>query len=227
MSKKNINMLGNLGTYVDDNNVLTFQIGGGSASMREPFGVDNYDRRSIFVPQFTNVDGYQVCSRRNDNRSCERIEKDIKRNRLLPRLIDKQIKLLYGKGLTPYKEQIIDGKVKRTWEHIPAITEWLESWGDNGMEMSYTDFALAVIKRFYYFRDFFVKLRMAQGKNIGRYPIAGMELLENKNCRLATKKRDVVTDTVLYNDFRYVLFGDFTKGLGKFKVYPLFNPHYS
>lgn len=214
-------MLGNLGAYVDDENVITFNIGSSTTSdLKRDRGGDTV--RSVFVPTYLNVEGYKVCSRGSDNKSCERIEVDIKRNRLLPRLIDKQIKLLYGKGILPYTEGIQGNKVVREWKHVPEITAWLEGWTDNGMEQSYSDFALAVIKRFYYFRDFFVKFRMSWGKAIGKYPIAGMELLENKNCRLATKKEDVVRDTVLYNDFRFVMFGDWQKGASKYKVYPLF-----
>lgn len=214
-------MLGNLGAYVDDENVITFNIGASTTSdLKRDRGGDTV--RSVFVPTYLNVEGYKVCSRGSDNKSCERIEVDIKRNRLLPRLIDKQIKLLYGKGILPYTEGIQGNKVVREWKHVPEITAWLEGWTDNGMEQSYSDFALAVIKRFYYFRDFFVKFRMSRGKAIGKYPIAGMELLENKNCRLATKKEDVVRDTVLYNDFRFVMFGDWQKGASKYKVYPLF-----
>ena len=216
-----IEMLGNLGAYVDDENVITFNIGSSTTSdLKRDRGGDTV--RSVFVPTYLNVEGYKVCSRGSDNKSCERIEVDIKRNRLLPRLIDKQIKLLYGKGILPYTEGIQGNKVVREWKHVPEITAWLEGWTDNGMEQSYSDFALAVIKRFYYFRDFFVKFRMSRGKAIGKYPIAGMELLENKNCRLATKKEDVVRDTVLYNDFRFVMFGDWQKGASKYKVYPLF-----
>ncbi len=216
-----IEMLGNLGAYVDDENVITFNIGASTTSdLKRDRGGDTV--RSVFVPTYLNVEGYKVCSRGSDNKSCERIEVDIKRNRLLPRLIDKQIKLLYGKGILPYTEGIQGNKVVREWKHVPEITAWLEGWTDNGMEQSYSDFALAVIKRFYYFRDFFVKFRMSRGKAIGKYPIAGMELLENKNCRLATKKEDVVRDTVLYNDFRFVMFGDWQKGASKYKVYPLF-----
>lgn len=223
MSNKSgkVEMLGNMGTYIDDNNVISFQVGA-------ELSMDEYDERfsrvkkNVFVPKFMDVDGYHVCSRGTDNRSCERIEKDIKSNRLMPRLIDKQVKFLYGKGLLPYREQVVDGKVVRVWEQVDELTSWLESWTDNGMEQSHEDFALALIKRFYYFRDFFVKYRMTAGKSIGRAPIAGMELLENKNCRLATLKDDVINETVLYKDFRYILFGEWNRGGSKFKVYPLF-----
>lgn len=216
-----IEMAGNLGTYVDDQNVISFQVGA-SVSM------DEYDenftrvKNDIYVPRFMDVNGYHVYSRGTDNRSCEHIERDIKRNRLLPRLIDKQVKFLYGKGLLPYRERVVEGKVVRVWEQVDELTQWLESWEDNGIEHSHVDFSLASIKRYYYFRDFFVKLRMSAGKAIGRAPIAGLELLENKNCRLATMKEDVVNETVLYKDFRYVMHGEWNKGGSKFKVYPLF-----
>ncbi len=216
-----IEMIGNLGTYVDDSNVISFQIGAASALTRENFGVDRKPT-DIFVPRYMKVQDYQVCSRGTDNRSCDRIEKDIKSNRLLPRLIDKQVKFLYGKGLLPYRERVVDGKVVREWEQVDEVTRWLESWEENGMEQSYTDFALACVKRFYYFRDFFVKHRMSNGKAIGKAPIAGMELMENTNCRLGTLKEDINNTTVLYKDFTAVLFGDWNRGSSKFKVYPLF-----
>lgn len=218
-NNSNLQMINNFGNYVDEKNLITFQIGSSTTNRMD----DNGTGYNFFTPRFTKIDNFQVASRGSDNKSCENIEKDIKSNRLLPRLIDKQIKLLYGKGLLPYTEAIKDGKVVRQWESIDEITKWLESWEDNGMEMSHKDFALAVIKRFYYFRDFFVKIRFTNGKVIGSQPIAGMELVENKNCRLATTKEDVTTDTVLYKDFQHIMFGDFGKSASKFKVYPLFN----
>ncbi len=219
-----IKMYGNLGAYVDDDNVITFELGSSTTSSLDRKRLDDDTPSNFFVPKFMNVDGYHVASRGPDNRNCEQIEKDIKSNRLLPRLIDKQNKFLYGKGIFIYTESVVNSKVVRVWEQMPeAVQKWLDSWKNNGIEQSYTDFALSVIKRFYYFRDFFVKFRMSAGKKIGRYPIAGMELVENKHCRLATKKEDVVNDTVLYKDFRYVLFGDWHKGGAKYKVYPLFN----
>ena len=212
-------MIGNQGCYVDKNNVITFQVGAGLAPADIGYTESNLH---FFIPRFTNVDGYKIYSRGKNNRGCEQIEKDIKSNRLLPRLISKQINLLYGKGLHLYREVMTDGGPKRTWHSIPEVQQWLDSWVNNGLESSYSDFALAAIKRFYFHRDFFTKIRMTAGKAVGLYPIAGLELLENANCRLATKKEDVVSETVLYNDFQYVLFGNWNSGTAKFKVYPLF-----
>ncbi|MDR1556751.1 MAG: hypothetical protein LBS88_06935 [Tannerellaceae bacterium] len=217
--------LGNLGCYLDDGNAITFQVGT-DPSMR--IGVDPHDcvmtgyGRDILSRRWLNVDGYNILSRGVDNRKCERIEKDIKNNRLLPRLINKQVNMLYGKGPYIYKSKISDGKIIREWREESHIKTWLEGWQKNGMEMSYTDFGLALIKRYYFFRDYFVKNRFSWGKAIGRLPVAGLELMENKLCRLGTTKQDVSNDIVLYNDFRFIIVGNWNYGAAKFKVYPLY-----
>ncbi len=220
--------LGNMGCYLDDNNAISFQVGT-DPTMR--IGVDPEDsvmtgyNRNILQTRWLNVDGYHIYARGTDNRKCERIEKDIKNNRLLPRLIGKQINMLYGKGPHIYIKKIEDGKIERHWTEQKHIQSWLEGWLKNGMEMSHTDFGMALIKRYYTFRDYFVKNRISRGKAIGRLPVAGLELMENKHCRLATTKQDVASDIVLYNDFRFVVVGNWNYGAAKFKVYPLFREY--
>jgi hypothetical protein len=222
--KGDMNLYNDLGVYVDDGNVITFQIGT-HPGMKSILDMDDkpvVNSRLDVVNRWISVDGYNVCARGRDNRKCERIEQDIKNNRLLPRLISKQITMLYGKGPRVYRERMHDNKIIRQWVELPEIDAWLKGWQANGMEMSYTDFAMAVIKRHYFFRDYFIKWRMSYGRLIGRLPVAGMELVDNRYCRLATLKSDVAGDVVLYNDFRYVLFGNWNYGAAKFKVYPLF-----
>jgi len=215
---------GNMGSYLDEGNVITFRIGSdtnrASQALTQP---DDFSIKYSNTEQarWLGVDGFNVLARGLDNQKCERIERDIKGNRLLPRLINKQVNMLYGKGPHIYKEHIDGGKIKREWQEEPTILKWLRGWEDNGIEMSYKDFGLGVIKRFYFFRDFFVKKRMSLGKAVGRYPIAGCELVENKLCRLATTKKDAATDIVLYNDLRHILVGDWQRG-NNFKAYPLF-----
>jgi hypothetical protein len=217
---------GNLGCYLDEDNVITFQVGTdpGRGLVRDmdsdTLPVSGYNRNIAF--RWLNVDGYNIYSRGGDNRKCERLEVEIKNNRLLPSLIGKQIKMLYGKGPRIYKDRLENNKVIREWVEIPKVKNWLDDWQKNGMEMSYTDFGLALIKRYYFFRDFFVKWRMSHGKSIGKIPVAGLELVENKYCRLATLKQDVAEDIVLYNDMRFVVVGNWNYGAAKFKVYPLF-----
>lgn len=150
-----LDMWGNLGCYLDDNNVITFQVGTNpSCSLvremeQDTMPITGYNRN--IQHRWLNVDGYNVYSRGTDNRKCECIEVDIKNNRLLPRLISKQVNMLYGKGPRIYKEKLQGNKIVREWTDVPAIQDWLDSWLTNGMEMSYKDFGLAIIKRYYFF----------------------------------------------------------------------------
>ena len=105
---------GNLGCYLDEDNVITFQVGTdpGRGLVRDmdsdTLPVSGYNRNIAF--RWLNVDGYNIYSRGGDNRKCERLEVEIKNNRLLPSLIGKQIKMLYGKGPRIYKDRLENNK---------------------------------------------------------------------------------------------------------------------
>lgn len=220
-----LKMHGNLGYYIDDGNAITFQVGtnpGATMGLQQKEDLTPVGYNPLVQSRWLNIEGLNVYARGGDNRKCERIEQDIKNNRLLPRLINKQINMLYGKGPHVYRKQISNGKITKEWVEQKDIMNWLESWKDNGLEMSYTDFGLAIIKRYYFFRDFFVKHRMSRGKIIGTTPITGCELVENKYCRLATTKQNVADDLILYNDFSRVVVGNWQHG-ANFKVYPLYD----
>ncbi len=216
----NIQMIGSLGTYIDENNLISFQYGTQSSSLEDPLV---YQASSVLRTPWLNINGYNVCARGNNNLRCEDIETDIKANRLLPQLLKKQVNMLYGSGPAVYKPIMKDGKKGKEWVDEPSITNWLNHWEDNGMEMSAKDFSLAVIKNYYYFRDFFVKWRMSLGSSLGMFPVAGLEVMENKDCRLGTSKTDIVTEKIYYKDFRYILVGNWSYGATKFQIYPKFD----
>lgn len=215
-------LYGNVGTYIDEKNTFSFQIGEGPVNLSKGLALGGSTYTANAVPWIT-LDDYRVCARGPHDRQCDDIERDVKRNRLLPRLINKQIELLYGQGLATYHNRFVDGRLVREYIQAPAVSEWLDGWQRNGMEDGATDFAQAVIKNYYTFGDFFVKIRFSRGKAIGRMPVAGLESLENKFCRLATTKKDVLTDMVYYKDFRHVIVGNFRSGAAKFQIYPRFD----
>ena len=105
MSKSNLKMVGNFGCYLDDDNVISFQIGDRPmASVLEPDPMFPLSGGSLPDTQWQSIQGFQVCSRGFNNMKCEEVASDIKKNRLLPRLITKQVSMLYGHGLAVYKE---------------------------------------------------------------------------------------------------------------------------
>lgn len=223
---KNIQTIGNMGLCIKDGEVISFQMG--DTPSMSVLGVDQgFPVPTADTPgriNWRNILGYKVASRGYNNLKCEEVTRDIKKNRLLPRLITKQVAMLYGQGPAVYKASIVNGGIERTWVTYPEVQAWLDSWESNGMEMGYKDFAKSNIKNFYYFRDFFCKFRFSMGKDIipGTLPISGIESLENSDCRLATLHQDI-TGLIPYRDLTAVIVGRWAEGYSSsFKIYPRF-----
>ena len=225
-----IDMYGNAGIYLADGNTFTFQLGEGDAFMQGEQLFQSPVLDSLFGGtlwhgdhQYLGIEGYQVLMRGNNNQLCDEVTKEIKENRLLPRLYSKEIKMLYGHGLAVYRQSLEDNKLVRKYEDLPEVTSWLDSWVDRGLP-SVEEFCKTCIKNFYYFGDFFVKWRFSRGKAIGMgMPVAGLEAMENRVCRLATTRTDVASELISYSDFRQVVVGKFSYGLSSFAIYPKFS----
>lgn len=218
-----IELYGNAGNYIADGNVLSFQIGEGQQLFNTAGMLMPQENRSyLHEHQWLSVNGYQVCMRGVNNNLCDEVTTEIKQNRLLPRLYSKEIKMLYGNGPCAYMQTVEGGKMKREYTALPAWDEWLNTWQERGMETTAQEFAKTNIKNFYYFGDFFCKFRFARGKRLGMMPVAGIEPLENKHCRLATTRQDIAYEQISYSDFRHIAVGRWSYGLGNYKIYPKF-----
>ena len=225
-----IEMYGNAGCYISDGNTFTFQLGEGlepmgseqlfqSPTLTSPFGGTLWQQQHHYL----GIQGYQVLMRGFNNQLCDEVTKEIKENRLLPRLYSKEIKMLYGHGLAVYRQTIEDGKLVRKFEDLPQVMQWLDSWVNVGLP-PVEEFCKTCIKNFYYFGDFFVKWRFSRGKSLGLgLPVTGLEAMENRYCRLATTRHDVASELVSYGDFRQVVVGRFAYGLSSYSVYPKFS----
>lgn len=218
-----IELYGNAGNYIADGNVLSFQIGEGQQLFNTAGMLIPQENRSyLHEHQWLSVNGYQVCMRGVNNNLCDEVTTEIKQNRLLPRLYSKEIKMLYGNGPCAYMRTVEGGKMKREYTALPEWDEWLNTWQERGMETTAQEFAKTNIKNFYYFGDFFCKFRFARGKRLGMMPVAGIEPLENKHCRLATTRQDIAYEQISYSDFRHIAVGRWSYGLGNYKIYPKF-----
>lgn len=221
--KDSIELYGNAGCYVSEGNVISFQIGEGA----RPF-----DDVGLLAPAEPNrlqgehswmsLGGFNVCMRGANNVMCNEVRTEISRNRLLPKLYEKQINMLYGRGLCAYVQTVSDGKLRREYTSLPEWDDWLNTWDERGIETSAAEFAKSNIKNFYYFGDFFCKWRFSRGKGLGMLPLSGLEMIENCHCRLATTRTDIAGSPVSYGDFRHVAVGKWTHGLGNYKIYPRF-----
>ncbi|WP_052321163.1 hypothetical protein [Porphyromonas gingivalis] len=217
-----IQQIGRFGVYSGDGDVIAFSIDG----LDDPVFSSAPPARSAGrkSDSYRRVGDFRLLCRGVDDRSCEEIESALKANRLMPSLISKQVRLLYGRGPRIYLRSGEDGEdgVNKNWVAQEQIQSWLESWQENGLDMSYTDFAASCIKSYYFFRDYFVKWRMSLSPGVGAAPrVAGLEFVDNRFCRLGTTKKESDRTPTSYSDFSVVAFGDFRQSSNTYKIYPL------
>jgi len=219
---------GKLGVYTSEDTVISFQLGDGDPWHNSNTSSDDDlgGTSPLFgeQPLMLSMNGYRILARGADNRLPNEIEKMIHGNRILPGLMDKQINILYGKGLMPYINTFEKNKVVRLWQECKEITNWLDGWVENGFE-SYQQFTEALIRRYYFFEDAFVKWRFNRSRLIGSKPIAGLELIDNKRARLATSRKvDPLYEDLEYRDFKHVFVGNWNAGIDyRFKRYDMLN----
>ncbi len=212
---------GRLGYILTENNVLTFQMGEGSIPEMLAAGPGiMYREPYMSEGHIVEVRGYRVLTRGANDMQIEDVSKNIKGNRLLPEVIEKQVKILFGEGLNLYKPAFRDGKLQRDWTTIQEVSRWLNSWEDFGIIDDYQDLAIAQLRRYYSFEDFFTMWRFSMADVTGRRWCAGLELVENSKARLATDKNlGYRQEEYAYSDFDYIAVGDW-RTTGDIKVYP-------
>ncbi|WP_289054170.1 hypothetical protein [Carboxylicivirga marina] len=214
---------GHLGYVKEGSDVITFQVGP-KATAGE---IDMEQFSNIPLPMVLNVDGYKVLIMGKKNTLPEETELVIGGNRILPELLDKRVRLLYGEGPHVYKEKKEGKKVTREWEGEATIEAWLNSWQEAGLSDSADEVALKYIIDYYYQENFFTRWRYRRSRRInGTLPVAGLEHIPIKKCRLASSKDiNIFSDYYEDKDFNYVLVGNWLTGSEKkFLVYNRFDP---
>ncbi len=118
-------------------------------------------------------------------------------NKLLPEVISKQVKFLYGKGPRLYKEVVQgEGENKRR-VHIPVenkeIQAWLDSWEEKGFD-SYKDYLINLIRDYYYVNTCITQYHFNRSRRLalssnGRagmeFPVAALSYIGADEARLA------------------------------------------
>jgi hypothetical protein len=219
------NNYGSVGYYKNGSGVISFQLGEQMPARSETGVIDMDQFNTLSAPIILNVGNNNVLIKGTNNKLPDEITSVISNNRILPTLLEKQVTMLYGKGPHVYKMQHRDGKPIRSWTQQPVIEGWMDNWKYKGLQDSVKEFCEKVIRDNYYFDDFWVKWRLNKSRRInGNVPVAGLEHIDNRRCRLATKKniRAVGADYE-EKDFQTVIVGNWTAAMEKtFKVYKRF-----
>ena len=132
--------LGRLGYVKDGTDVFTYQIG----DTFDTNGIIDLDQFPMLrTPPVLNFAGYRVYLMGNDNNLPAEVQQMIGGNRLLPELIEKQIRMLYGQGPMVYMLEYEDRKPVRNWQQQADIEDWLDSWPSRGIRDDYRESSCA------------------------------------------------------------------------------------
>ena len=140
---------------------------------------------------------------------------EINDNKLLPTLIAKQVKFLFGRGPRLYTEEIIgEGKDSKR-VRIPlidpladTINDWLEGWEEKGYP-HYWEYLRNVINDFYHVKTCVSQYRFNNWRRVpgARPPIDALTYVGSDEARLATVS-DRKNRRIKNEDCRFVVVGD-------------------
>lgn len=219
---------GNNGYFKDNTGVYTFQIGEGMpAATTTEETINLNDVAGLQMPVLLTVGNNKILIKGTDNQLPDEIKVMFGTNRLLPELFDKQYRMLYGQGLHVYKKVFDKGKIHRQWMANETIENWLGDWQSHGLADGPEQYIEKVIKDNYEFEDYWTKWRFYKARRIGGMPVAGLEHIENRRCRLGSRKDlDIFTGDIEDRDFNHVVVGNWGVAFERnMKVYKRFRMH--
>jgi hypothetical protein len=220
------------GFYDNGTAVFTFEVQGAD----ERSEIASQERRSFYdryagENSTLRVGEYVVPIWGESNLYPQDVADVISANKLLPELIEKQVRYLYGKGPYLYRQEDVNGRIRRVpvTDH-PHIAEWLHSWERRGLECSVNEYLIRCIRDYYHVETVVSKFRFTRGRilNPPTLPVAGLEFVGAEDARLASDNPDVANGykKVRDRDCRFVAVGDWLNPIrqNEFAIYPRFNP---
>ena len=218
---------GQLGWYNNNGSLMSFQLGEGVTKKSIDTRFDSIDMNQTsgaLGPVLLNVGNNKVLIKGTNNMLPDEIKIMFGTNRILPELIDKQYRLLYGKGLFVYQQIFENKKLIRDWKNQETIENWLSEWQRMGLNDSPEQYIDKVIKDTYYFEDYWTKWRFLRGRKIGGLPVAGLEHIENFRGRLASSKQiNPFIRNYVDSDFDQVIVGNWGISFNQeMQIYPRF-----
>lgn len=157
----------------------------------------------------------------------------VSENKLLPGILDKLIKYLFGKGLMIYTMETVGEGADQKEVRVPyqnlkvkkQIMDWLNSWPEKGYP-HYWEYLKNVITDYYYVSSRSTQFHYSRSRrlnNRSNLPIEALTYVGAEEIRLATDKD--ITNRILRNeDCKHVILGDWLNLSGtKYEVFNRFS----
>jgi hypothetical protein len=221
------------GVFENAGHVLSYEIQGlsGGSSLDVIYGnSDYYDAYSkLLVENRTLAIGeFRVAPYGKENNLLPYEIRDmIQGNKLLPRLIEKQVQFIYGNGPYLFVEEIKEDKVRRIPVKDENINAWLNSWHSNGLSQDYKIFLQNQIREYYYCEQLYTRYKFNKSRRInGAMPVRGLESVMNLYARMASNSIEITfAKNLVSEDFQHILVGNWLNPIrNEFSIYNRFDP---
>lgn len=199
---------------------ITYQIG------ENPLGSQSSQATAPELLTSKVIGNYHVWPAGEDNKEPSTVKELIKGNRLIPSLIEKQIAILYGRGMQLFTEEVNDkGDIIRHYLKDAEIIAWLDSWREAGLAEDVKTYIVKCIRSYYYSESIFTKWHFTKGMRAGirgSKPVAGLEHVSETRCRFCTRRNMTDRHDIENKDFELVMVGNWAADTvrNEYKIYP-------
>jgi len=221
----------NRGIASSQSNVLTFEIQG--VSERE--NITTREFQTLYSKYSTD----RVTMRLGDytipfwgeghNLYPQEVAATVGEHKLIPQLIQKQVKFLFGKGPRLFQEQVVGDKpenkrrVRVPW-YDKGIQAWVDSWEDKGFNSMF-EYVRNIIYDYYFVKTYASKYNFNKGRRIGSpASIDALSYVGADEARLAAIG-DFTNKRIKSEDCQSVIVGDWLYiSSHQYDVFPRFDP---
>lgn len=220
----------NFGTFTNDKTGVTVSFELLNASTQQDIASDKEKYElNYYAAEIMRIGEYSVAMFGLFNNLPLEIKELIRNNHLLPEILSKQVRYLYGDGPTLYavknQGEGDDKRKKRLSfdkEDHPEVWAWLDGWKDNGLADDVYTYLKKVIREYYYLEGYFSKWNFNRSRRSnGSLPVRGLESLMSERCRLAKEGEHDINFPMEDEEMKFVLYGRWNNSLMNAKVlYP-------
>jgi hypothetical protein len=213
MSKTNIEYYGKNGVASDGVSTLSFSIMGSTDMLEIEKHMNDYHQYMVVGDRLKFLE-YTIATHGCDNQLPFDVKKYIGHNPILPEILKKQVRIIYGQGHGLYIwDETADKKVKN-WvtKNYPEVSAWLNNWEKDPELESFRQYITRVFHEYYYMEGYYSRQLLNKSRRTGGLlPIRGLKVLNGVNCRLATTKNIDIRDRIKDEDCDIILEGDWRK----------------
>lgn len=212
--------------YSNGQAVLSYSIAGADqiSQMNE---LKNSFNNYAVIGDRLRLQNYTVATHGHTNLLPNEVIHYIKHNPLLPELIKKQVRIMYGQGFGLYKVDDTGDKPVKKWvsSSYAEVINWLLEWEKNGLD-PFAHYLKRIIHEYYFMEGYYNAWEFNKSRRIGgSLPIKGLRALNGLQCRLATTSEIDIRARILDKDCDRVLVSDWKHSFYyDIEDYPRFNP---